>query len=623
MLRRRVNALMLLVLLAGGVLIARLAQVQLLCGRGVDLSRYSWAGGSHLVETVRGGIYTRWGTPLAVQEPTFDLGVYYGELPADQWRRALHALCGAAPDELAARAREIIENVERIEAHVRRKLGRDDIRVAERYQYHCVIEDVPAEVAALLRSRPDLVPPAGDDGSRPAVQVIERTHRRYPNGALAPHAVGRVAPMTAELWAELDAREATWRMGEPFERIRGRYKMDDRVGVLGVEKAREHLLRGEHGYVRKRLRFRLLGYDTVSERTPPQAGADVYLTLREDFQRAANDALARAAADEGLAFTSGALVIVDVRDGAVLAAATYPSYDGATFSERYAELAADPRSPLLFRPHQGALPTGSVYKVITAVAALAQGAIRPSTAFTCARREVFRAGGAARTFHCTGHHGTLALVPAIEKSCNIYFYHTGLAAGGEALARWGRAFGLGVPTGVDLPYERAGQVPEPRHTYGVLNLSIGQGELLATPLQVACAMGAVANGARLYTPHFFDHARGADGELVESYEPQWREPGVSAAMLRTVREGMRRAVETGTARRAGLEPFRAAGKTGTAELGSGQPNHAWFAGFAPFEEPKVAFAVVSERNPGHGGSHAAPIMAMALEPIWPAVEAMP
>jgi penicillin-binding protein 2 len=136
-------------------------------------------------------------------------------------------------------------------------------------------------------------------------------------------------------------------------------------------------------------------------------------------------------------------------------------------------------------------------------------------------------------------------------------------------------------------------------------------------------MAAVANGGRLYAPHFFDHARDAEGEVVESYESQWRDVGASDATLRTVREGMRRAVETGTARRAGLDPFRAAGKTGTAELGSGQPNHAWFAGFAPFDDPQVAFAVVSERNPGHGGSHAAPIVAMALEAIWPAVEAMP
>ncbi|MHC4591136.1 MAG: penicillin-binding transpeptidase domain-containing protein, partial [Planctomycetota bacterium] len=291
----------------------------------------------------------------------------------------------------------------------------------------------------------------------------------------------------------------------------------------------------------------------------------------------------------------------------------------------------DPRSPLLFRPLQGALPTGSVYKVITTMAALEEGVITPATTFTCEHVQQF----GRREFHCHSRwgHGAVSLLPAIEASCNIYFYNVGARAGGEALARWGREFGLGVPTEVDVPYERAGALPEPKHTYGVVSLSIGQGEILCTPLQVANAMAAVANGGKLYRPHFFDHARDADGDVVRRYEAEFRQIGVSPDILKTVREGMRRVVaeERGTARRSTIEAavgldlgrFRAAGKTGTAELGKGQPNHAWFAGFAPHDNPRIAFAVVNERVPGgHGGSHAAPIMAMALEPIWDAVEAM-
>ncbi|MCK4373812.1 MAG: hypothetical protein KAX19_00745, partial [Candidatus Brocadiae bacterium] len=382
------------------------------------------------------------------------------------------------------------------------------------------------------------------------------------------------------------------------------------------------LLRGMRGYVLNHLVFGVLKVEKESVATAPESGLDIYLTLREDFQSAANAALERAAQDEALDFSRGALVILDARDGSVLAAATYPSYDLSTFGHDFEELRADPRKPFLFRPLQAALPTGSVYKTITAIAALEEGAITPGTSFDCQRRKVFRAGRASRVFHCTGLHRTLSLVPAIEKSCNIYFYNAGLAAGGEALARWGGLFGLGRPTGADLP-ELAGQVPTPRHTYGVLNLCIGQGDLLCTPLQVANMMAAVANGGRLYRPHFFDHARNAAGDVVERCRPEFVEVPVKQSTLDTLRQGLRLVVASGTARNASLDGFRAAGKTGTAELGPGNPNHAWFAGYAPYDAPKIAFAVVSELTGGHGGSHAAPIMAFALEEVWDEVEQMP
>ncbi|KPK61811.1 MAG: hypothetical protein AMK73_07675, partial [Planctomycetes bacterium SM23_32] len=591
MFRRRVRILLAAVLIGGAALVLRLAQVQVGWHERFDRDDYVRAAGSHLVETVRGGIYTRWGTPLALETPSFELGVHYAKLADDDWQGTVAALCGVSVQELREQAQATIARVERMEEYVRRRRGRSDIRVAERYQYHCVARDVPAEVAALVRTEPGRFPTVRV-GRRdvPAVKVLERTARHYLNGGLAPHVVGELLRLSPETWEVLAEQGRTWVMGEPFSAIGRRYKMDDRIGASGVEKAAEDLLRGERGYVLNRLVFGVLSVEKASSATPPKAGHDVYLTLREDFQRAANAALERAAREETLDFKSGSLVIVDVRDGAVLAAATYPSYDLASYRDDYEHLKADPRWPFMFRPIQAALPTGSVYKVITAIAALEEGAITPSTTRTCARREVFYAGRSAKTFHCTGSHGTISLLTAIEKSCNIYFYHTGLAAGGEALARWGRAFGLGRRTGVDLPYENEGQLPVPRHTYGVLNLSIGQGDLLCTPLQVACAMAAIANGGRLCRPHFLHHARNAAGEVVMEVEPEFAQVPVSGATLSTVREGMRRAVESGTARLAGLDPFRAAGKTGSAELGSGQPNHAWFAGYAPHDAPKIAFA---------------------------------
>jgi penicillin-binding protein 2 len=136
-------------------------------------------------------------------------------------------------------------------------------------------------------------------------------------------------------------------------------------------------------------------------------------------------------------------------------------------------------------------------------------------------------------------------------------------------------------------------------------------------------MAAVANGGKLYKPHFLDYARGAGSEVAQRYEPQFVQVGVSQSALDMLREGLRRVVDSGTARDSGLAKFRAAGKTGTAEVGLPGLCHAWFAGYAPYDSPKIAFAIVSELTTGHGGTNAAPIMTWALEPVWDAVQQMP
>jgi len=615
---RRLTILLCAVLLAGLMLVARLAQMQLGWRHLFVKEDYTRASGSHLVETVRGGIFTRWGTPLARQVAAFGVGVHFAKLAENDWQGPVSRLCGVPVEKLnavAAEKRQWVEQMEaRVQARQMEREGRADIRVAERYQYHCVLEDVSPEVAALIRTEPGLLPTVRVNRTQiPAVVVLERTRREYENGSLCPHVVGRVAPVSPETWESLVKQDLAWTMGQPFSQLSGRYAMDDRLGVSGVEKSCARALRGSRGYVLNYLVFGVLSIARGSVETPPERGRDVYLTIREDFQRAANAALARAAGEEELDFKSGALVFIDVRDGAVLAAATYPSYNLSTYGDDFGDLLVNPHHPLLFRPTQAALPTGSVYKVVTATAALEEGAIVSETTFTCHGSQVF----GNRSWDCASRwgHGTLSLVPAIEHSCNVYFYNAGVRVGGEALARWGRAFGLGMPTGVDLPYARSGRLPEPRSMFGTLNLSIGQGQLLCTPLQVANMMAAVANGGRLHTPHFLDHARDVYGDVAEAYEPDSVQVPVKEATLAKVREGLRLVIESGTARRALLDPYRAAGKTGTAETGVTKVFHAWFAGYLPHDDPKVAFALVSERTSLHGGEIAV-IVRYALEQLW-------
>jgi penicillin-binding protein 2 len=751
---RRLRLLMVLFAAVAFLLIARLAQFQLLAGGRFDPEKYARAGGDRLVETVRGGIYTGDGLALARQVPSFDVGVQhdllllateapwehesvrraieeflrrgspavaeaeaaweeharassgpgasdtyerlwarrhieareYGSLgtfvvrrllkesrrsitadpahgPGD-WLGPLSDLTGTPADDLRAEAQAVVRRVERIRLSVEERARRNgtgltNVRVVEQNLPHALVRDVSRDVAAAIRARPDLYP---------GTVVMETTRREYVEGDLAPHIVGELPPMMwAEQWDELGIEGRQWMAGMPVSNIRDpetgeeRYTLDDRLGASGVESAYEEKLQGSRGYVDYRLAFGLLRAERKADEVAPVAGSDVHLTIRSDFQRAANKALSDAAGRPDLDFDRGSLVIIDVRDGAILAAATYPSYDLTTFRNRkvneepaaaapgsaneglaadeqstflfvYDELAADPRSPFLFRPCKAALPTGSVYKVITAIAALEEGKITPETTFHCAGSEQF----AGRRFHCEGVHGTVSLLPAIERSCNIYFYRTGLEVGGEALSAWGAAFGLGQPTGVDLS-EQWGLMPEARHTHEIINLAIGQGALLCTPLQVANAMAAIANGGRLYTPRFVSYTQVPGSSVVDRRDPKYalvgeeskESPGTvreeTRANLGVVRQGMRMVVQSpgGTAWDAGLGRFRAAGKSGTAQLETPGTYHAWFAGFAPYEEPKVAFAVVNELTGGHGGSHAAPIVALALEPIWQEIEAMP
>ncbi|MDP6107467.1 MAG: penicillin-binding transpeptidase domain-containing protein, partial [Candidatus Brocadiia bacterium] len=485
--------------------------------------------------------------------------------------------------------------------------------------------------------------------------------RRYSHGALAPHVVGRCKLLSREMWDEIRAEGRDYGVRMAVSEIGRRYLLSDSIGAAGIERAYEDLLRGTRGYREKQLIFHTLRVERQWTTTPPRPGADVYLALKADYQAAANEALKWAAEESDLAFTKGALVILDVRTGAILAAATYPSYDRERLSEDYyrrlpaednrrplserrSPLTFSPtgellpigedyyrrlldadrvqpwsarRSPLMFRPTMDELPTGSVYKLITAIAGLEERKITPQTSLHCARGARFH----GRWFRCTSTHGNIQLVPAIEGSCNAYFFQTAERLSGDDLAGWGEKFGMAVATGVEIA-ESDGQMPSRttrRSRFGRMNLAIGQGDLKCTPLQVARMCAAIANGGMLVRPHFFNYAVDAEGTVVD-FQAKPQPTGVRPETLRVVREGMRRVVvgERGTARRAGLGLFRAAGKTGTAELGRGMSNHCWFAGFAPFEDPEIAFAVVSERVPGgHGGSHAAPILARALATIWP------
>ncbi|MCU0723335.1 MAG: penicillin-binding transpeptidase domain-containing protein [Planctomycetes bacterium] len=458
--------------------------------------------------------------------------------------------------------------------------------------------------------------------------VQARAGRVYPRGPDACHLLGTVGFLGWETRGEetVDLYEEKEEAGffreplsafldrEDYEAIeaRGEFRRD-LFGKSGAEQAWDGELRGRRG-ARVVERDRRNRVQRDLEVVPPVHGGDVLLTVDAALQAAAREAFA--AASDALPAghpVRGAAAVLDPRTGAVLALVSVPGYDPNLLVPPVAKgdldaLLGDPGLPLLHRAIAGLYPPGSTFKTVSALAALEEGLLRADDLVEC--DGVHEAGRGLR-FRCTARmgHGPLPLAGALERSCNCYFYAAGEDLG-PALRRWAEAWGFGAPSGLDLPGERAGFLPRGRGPDWI-QMAIGQ-RMTATPLQVARLMATIANGGRPVTPHV---RRGAawplDGQV----------PAVSAAALEAVREGLRRVVagEHGTAQLPALQEARAAGKTGTAQTGrivNGQEtNDAWFAGYAPFDAPRVALAVVVEGVPdgSHGGEVAGPVAGRIFE----------
>ena len=452
-----------------------------------------------------------------------------------------------------------------------------------------------------------------------AVLVTDDLRRFYPDGAMAAHVLGYSGVVN-----ERDLKRAR-AQGEEL-------RFDERVGKSGIEREYDALLRGKHGE-------QIFEVDAqnhpLRERAPvaAQPGATLQLTLDLKLQRAAEKAL-------GAARNNGAVAAIDPRNGEVLALASRPNFDPnifelsrAKFSVAYRNLVATPGHPLLNRAVVSRFPPGSTFKMISASAGLQKGAITPSWDVTC--NGGFNYG---RHFGCWAVHGPgINLDKALAHSCDVYFYQLGIALGDTEstgptyLAQIARQFGLGSKTGIDLPVDEKGLVPDPAwrarvnaknpelaHWYpgNTLNMSIGQGDVLATPLQMALATGALANGGTLWQPHLLRKSQTA-GNAPKLMAPVGHKIGVDAANLALVRHGLREVVINGTGKACNLPQVAVAGKTGSAEDANNALPHSWWICFAPYDKPTIAIAVLVE-NSGHGSENALPIARDILNARFPA-----
>ena len=403
----------------------------------------------------------------------------------------------------------------------------------------------------------------------------------------------------------------------------------DTMGKTGVEKQYNEQLRGEHGvsYVEvdaKQQPQKDVGTD------PPVAGADLFLTIDADLQDFIFNVLAeqitKSEVDDSLA---GVVVAIDPRSGAVRALVNYPSYDPNVFSQPAKRADAknflrEEMQPLFNRAISGAYAPGSTIKPLLAAAALEEGIITENTQY------LSTGGIDIGEWHFpdwkAGGHGLTDVKKALAESVNTFFY---LISGGDAEHRglgvkkineYLAGFSWGQPTGIDLPMEAEGLLPSAqwkKKTKGerwyvgdTYHLGIGQGDILVTPLQVAVATAALANGGDVFEPYVVRNGQ-KEGVVTYSHELTKRSAGINKGHVQTVREGMRQAVLSGSAQRLSNLPVAIAGKTGTAQIGGTENTHAWFTSFGPYENPSLVLTVLIERG-GAGDKVAVPI----AQEIW-------
>jgi len=441
----------------------------------------------------------------------------------------------------------------------------------------------------------------------PGVIYQVEPRREYLYGDLAAHLLGTVGEISSEELAGL--RSAGYRHGSL-------------IGKGGLEKLYERFLRGEDGvqYVEVSAVGREIGPLPDRPAVEAKPGNDLVLTIDLSLQQAAEEALSDSAA--------GAIVALDPASGEILAMVSRPAFDPNLFSSVIPEstwraLNEDPGHPLLNRAIQSAYPPGSILKVLTAAAGLEAGVITEHTRFSPCTG-AFKYGD--RWFGCwqSWGHGSLALVDALAQSCDVYFYQLGLKVGLDRWSDFVKRCGLGKTFGVDLVGEVSGLVPDRqffndhygRRNWGpgvLLNLAIGQGENLITPLQTASLIAAVGSDGTIYKPHLVREIRSLTGKTLDQKSEVIGQLPVSAEHLKLLKRSMRAVVHhhMGTGRQAAVAGFEVAGKTGTAQNPHGE-DHAWFAAFAPVEEPRIAVAVIVEQG-GHGGSVAAPIAGRVME----------
>ncbi len=679
----RLGLLRLLVVVIVVTLIGRLWQIQMVAGEKYRLLADQNRLRDMDVTAPRGVIYDRNGEILARNRPSFSVVVVPGDLPEDAEDEAEGAGDARVLNRLLAilnqpqsgalrsptptapaqnKGKALPEPTPNPASIIRERdpwvMPRADIetkiadgRLGGAYRSITVARYIDEATAFLI---------AEDAVNLPGVQLVLEPIRDYPSGALTSHIVGYMGHIPENLVSEYEDQG---------------YKQNDQVGLTGLENSFEDEMRGEPSQQIIEVDVHGRKVRTVGEPKPAVPGHNLVLALDLDLQAAATQAL-QTTLDNSSGFTlanQGVVIALDPRNGKVLALVSLPSYDNNLFAkgittEAYSALLNDPLLPMFDQAIAGQYPPGSIFKIVMASAGLQEGVINPNTrlgdGFDGVNDGIIWVPNdfapwdqsLAQPFYSWTHkygygHGLDDVRHALAVSDDIFFYMLGggyrdrfEGLGSKRMGDYARMFGLGSATGIELLGEAAGLVPTSKWkrvnyaeswlTGDTYNMSIGQGYVLATPIQMANATAAVANRGVLYQPQLVDHLTDENGDVVRPFEPKvLSEVAVDPRYLDVVREGMYGAMNFsyGTATRVTVPGVVLAGKTGTAEFArdwdkDGQPDrddkgnlptHAWFTAFAPYVDPEIVVTVFV-MNGGEGSSVAAPVAGEILNAYFAA-----
>lgn len=541
----------------------------------------------------RGIIYDRDGKALVENIPAFDLFLVPSDLPQDKdeldnWVKTVAVITSQDKEKVF----EFLKSLDRKSVTPEPFLDNIDIKI---------VLELEAQKLSL-----------------PGILVNETTARSYKDGPFFAHVLGYLRQVSPGVLKRDDY-----------------YSLSDKSGVTGIENQYEKDLRGIKG--RRAFTVNARGVVLRAASTEdPVPGNDLRLNISANLQKIAFESLQEELSLNGV--RGGAVVIMNPKNGEVLALVSLPAFDNNLFSQAvsqsdYAKLVGDPARPLFNRATSGSYPSGSTIKPMVAAAALQEKIIDPNRLVDDTKGYITIPNQYNPQEHYIFKdwkaHGFIDMRRAIAVSANVYFYTIGGGYGNikglgiGLINKYLSLFGLGATTAIDFPSEAVGLIPTPEwkksakkeswflgDTYHV---SIGQGDLVLTPLQLINAISAIANGGTLFQPQILKEVVSPEGAVIYEFQPKvLREKFVDPKNLQVVREGMRQTVTEGSAVFLSDLPVKAAGKTGTAQFGSQSKAYAWFVGFAPYDNPEVSFAIVAE-GVNEGAFVAVPVAKKILE----------
>lgn len=581
--REKIKVIIVFLLVAFCILIARLGYLQIIKGDEFRKKSENNAVRFRQIKPLRGLILDRNGNVLVDNKPSFDV-IY-------------------VPNKNSAN-RLSVEKLKEL--------------------YESRNMEFPYDLAALKNAKPYLPVKLDKNVDMEKIALVET------NALILPGIYIDVSPIRLYLDGEVLAPVIGYTgeiSREELEKNPDKYAYGDVSGKHGLERSFDPYIRGRRGA--ELVEVNVHGKEIKNlGRIDPVSGYNMVLTIDADLQKAAWEAIAGKA---------GSAVVLDPRDGAVLAMVSSPSFDPNLFyegisGELWSQLQSNPFAPLSNKAISGQYPPGSTYKLIVAAAALEEGMITPETKVFC--NGSFTLGN--RTYRCwkKGGHGSVNLHQALVGSCDVYFYTVGKMLGVDKIAEYARRFGLGEIAGIDLPNEKKGLVPtkdwklkrkkEAWQMGETISISIGQGFNLVTTLQLANAYAAFANGGTLWRPYLVKQIQSADGRAYKEFLPTKKgELNLKPETIAVLNEALKGVVNEpgGTGQNAKLSGVEVCGKTGTSQvlglpenekarrrkvLGAFQKDHALFASYAPAQAPEIAIAVILE-NAGGGGAVAAPV----------------